>query len=197
MQTNKYLMLMKTYSKLFPTSIFLKVTAVILILPLLKSCDDDEGGNIIWDIVPSDIVVHVVDHNGNNLLLPETPGYINPEEVAIEYKGKTYEYVNTSELEYPCYYTHSTQDNGTRAILCTWYGLHEGHNADDPTLNIGQLAPEDDYRNEQFDIIWPDGRRDRIGFDLFFIWKNDRTDFLYIKNLYLNGNPVETITIEK
>ena len=82
-------------------------------------------------------------------------------------------------------------------MRCIWYGLHEGHNPDDPTLNIGQLRPEDGYRNEQFDIVWPDGSRDRIGFDLFLKWNGDRTDFLYIKNLYLNGNPVETITIVK
>lgn len=190
-------MLMKTDFKLSPASIFLKVAAAILILPSLQGCDDDGGSDIIWDIAPSDIVVHVVDHNGHNLLLPETPGYINPENVAIEYKGKTYEYVNTTEQEYPCYYTHSPQDNGTRAMRCIWYGLHEGHNPDDPTLNIGQLRPEDGYRNEQFDIVWPDGSRDMIGFDLFLKWNGDRTDFLYIKNLYLNGNPVETITIVK
>lgn len=66
-------MLMKTYSKLFPTSIFLKVMAAILILPLLQSCDDDEGGNIIWDIVPSDIVVQWLTTTETTSCYPKRP----------------------------------------------------------------------------------------------------------------------------
>lgn len=187
---------MKTDFRFLSMSAISKIAVAVLMLPLLQSCgDDDPGDDLIWDFMPVDITVFVEDSEGNNLLIPGTPGYINPEDVVVEYGGKTYEYVNTAELEYPCD-SYEEPRPGTRATRCIWYGLHEGHNHDDPSLNIGQFRVEDGYYGEQLEIVWPDGSRDKIVFNLFIFWitkKNPKT----IKNLYLNGEPVDAIVIRK
>lgn len=182
---------------------YLVMAMAVLSLPALQSCDEEEE-TVLWEFVPMDVMVHVVNANGENLLSPETPGYIVPEEVKAKYNGKVYEYgytfvVDGKPVPYRSLSINDTPDSeNTRAIPATWYGLHDGYSGDDlePTINFGTFDPTVGYRNEEFEIVWPDGSSDRIAFDLFIDW-TDEDNPQYVKNLYLNGNPVESIVIVK
>lgn len=182
--------------------IYLLTAAAVLSLPLLCGCNDkEEDEMVIWDFMPSEIVIHVENAAGDNLLLPETAGSIVPEDVKAVYNGKTYDYTYTYvEDGKPVPYQPGAMDDRQKTRECApiWYGLHDGYTEGDyePTINFGQFAPTDNYRNEEFEIVWPDGSRDKIAFDLFINW-DDRNNPQYVKNLYLNGKPVDSIVIVK
>ena len=179
------------------------IAVMALSLTILQGCDEEKDV-VLWEFTPADVMIHVVNANGDNLLSPETPGCIMPEEVEAIYNGKVYEYrytfvVDGKPVPYKPFAINDTPDSEkTREISATWYGLHDGYSGNDlePTINFGTFDPTVGYRNEEFEVVWPDGSRDRIAFDLFVDW-TDKDNPQYVKNLYLNGNPVETIVVVK
>ena len=187
-----------------------------LLIPALQGCDDKETSidNILTDTLACEIVIHVENSNGENLLMPETAGHIVPENVTVNYKGKVYNYTYTYEKDgkpYPFKQNMRWDDPGyedadnrldiknkveTRAYYGTWYGLHDGYTVNwEPTINFGEFSPTSDYHNEEFEVIWPDGSSDKIAFDLYIDRSNGEE--VYTKRLYLNGKPVDTIIIVK
>ena len=187
-----------------------------LLIPVLQGCDDEEAAieNILKDYPACEIVIHVENSNGENLLMPETPGYIVPEDVTANYKGKVYKYTYAYEKDgkpYPFKQNTEWDDPGyekssnnlgikgkteTRVNYGTWYGLHDGYTMNwEPTINFGEFSPNSDYHNEEFEVRWPDGSSDKIAFDLYIDESNGEE--VYTKNLYLNGNPVDAIIIVK
>ena len=206
--------MMKTKFRFLQTSTIAKIATVILVLPLLQGCDDEEAIENMpgrGDFMGCDIVIHVENEDGENLLLPETPGYIDPKDVIVMYKRKKYEFHykymkdgkpypfdrNLGDDD-PWYETSDYpgiwKEKKTR--VHDWQGLYDGYTMNwEPTINFGEFSPTRDYHNEEFEVIWPDGSSDKIAFDLYIDRSNGEE--VYTKRLYLNGKPVDTIIIVK
>ena len=194
----------------------MSAVAVALMI-VLQGCGDEEViENTPGDLRGCDIVIHVENENGENLLQPETQGYIAPEEVFVVYKRKKYEYRYKYEKDgkvYPFERNGHWDDPGyesfegtddiapmrkTRAAI--WTGLHDGYTMDwQPTINFGEFSATknrgEGCHNETFQIVWPDGSSDEIVFDFYLENINGEREF--VKNLYLNGVQVDAIVIVK
>lgn len=97
------------------------IMALVAVLPLtfMVSCSDDDDGDgpekgVMWDIYPVDIIIDIVDAQGNNLLDPDVPGNIVGQELTVDYEGKTY------GTEWNAL---SLSPNQSRMILVEFYGL--------------------------------------------------------------------------
>lgn len=55
---------------------------------LLCSCDNEE---MIWDMAPVNVTIHIQDADGNNLLSPSVSGNLQGKKIIAEYKGEEYE----------------------------------------------------------------------------------------------------------
>lgn len=80
---------------------------LLLLLPLLlAACSDEPGGDVIYDYVPVNFTVKVVNASGQNLLDESVPGNILGEEISVTYKDKTYpmEVVNSGRYYLPYWY---------------------------------------------------------------------------------------------
>lgn len=69
------------------------IAVMALSLTILQGCDEEKDV-VLWEFTPADVMIHVVNANGENLLSPETPGCIVPEEVEAIYNGKVYESID-------------------------------------------------------------------------------------------------------
>lgn len=67
---------------------FLKVLTLLVPIFLLCSCGDDD--DIIWDMVPVNVMVNIQDTNGNNLLSPSVTGNLQGKKIVAEYQGQEY-----------------------------------------------------------------------------------------------------------
>lgn len=80
---------------------------LLLLLPLLlAACSDEPGGDVIYDYVPVNFTVKVVNASGENLLDESVPGNILGEDISVTYKDKTYpmEVVNSGRYYLPYWY---------------------------------------------------------------------------------------------
>lgn len=85
----------------------MKKYLLLLLLPLLlAACSDEPGGDVIYDYVPVNFTVKVVNASGQNLLDESVPGNILGEEISVTYKDKTYpmEVVNSGRYYLPYWY---------------------------------------------------------------------------------------------
>ena len=91
----------------------LTITGIItLVFLLLTSCEDNDNGNIIWDIYPVYSDIYLMDAEGNNLLDPNTSGTLYGKQITVDYNGESFS-VN---------WKPETEDT-TRAYLAVFKGL--------------------------------------------------------------------------
>ncbi|MDE6717707.1 MAG: hypothetical protein K2J70_05905 [Muribaculaceae bacterium] len=78
---------MKIISNSF-NSLLILISAL---LPLLffTACNNDE--NLIWDIAPVNLSIHIKDADGNNMLSPAVAGNLRGKKITAEYRGEEYE----------------------------------------------------------------------------------------------------------
>lgn len=71
---------------------FLRIFSLLVPILLLCSCrDDGDDGNIIRDMQPVNVMVHIQDASGNNLLSPSVTGNLEGKEIVAIYEGQEYE----------------------------------------------------------------------------------------------------------
>lgn len=80
----------------------------------LVGCDKDD--DIIWDIAPAEIIIHLQDRNGNDLLDPTFEGNLVGEPMEVVWDGKSYPAIWTEE-------EYKNDEFGTRAIISIFRGL--------------------------------------------------------------------------
>ncbi|MDE5869985.1 MAG: hypothetical protein K2H18_07110 [Muribaculaceae bacterium] len=108
------------------------VSILIALLPLmwLTSCNNEDDV-IIWDMYPVNVMIHIQDADGNNLLSPNFNGNILGKKIVAIYQGKEY------ELEWD-------NNNKTRYYAPSFTGL---------TLKQGYSETEEGYEpdpNKQY-----------------------------------------------
>ena len=80
---------MKIISDIKPS--FLRILTLIVPILLLCSCGDDEEDELIWDMAPVNVMIHIQDNDGNNLLSPSVSGNLQGKKIVAEYQGEEYE----------------------------------------------------------------------------------------------------------
>ena len=80
---------MKISSNIRP-SLFRLLILMVPIL-LLCACGEDKEEEPIWDMAPVNVMIHIRDNNGNNLLSPDVSGNLHGKKIVAEYHGKEYE----------------------------------------------------------------------------------------------------------
>lgn len=141
---------------------------------LFSSCSKDEGPES--NLSNCEIVLDVVDQNGNDLMDPDTPGSIAGNEIWIEYKGETYPLIN------PIYGKRNPQP-GPVALRYK----NVGYGTQIHKLVFGEFSPNSGYKAESFVIHWADGTSDTITFDCYIL-PEKRDNPAVVNRIYLNGN---------
>ena len=70
---------------------FLRILTLIVPILLLCSCGDDEEEELIWDMAPVNVMIHIQDSKGNNLLSPSVSGNLQGKKIVAEYQDEKYE----------------------------------------------------------------------------------------------------------
>lgn len=153
-----------------------------------------------YDLLPTCIVLNVVDESGNNLIDPEFSGNILGNEITMEHDGKVYERLdNCSEYE----------DIKTKALPpAVFNGLqtyHPKYSPDKMThcLIIGYYDRTSTIERNEYTINWGDGSKDVIAYSQSFQWVADYDEMREVpdsrQNTWLNGTALESnvVTIVK
>lgn len=90
---------MKSYSNRRP-SLLLLLTLVASLLSF-TSCEEDD--DMIYDYMPVEVMVHIQDAEGNNLLSPTVAGNLRGKKIVALYEGEEYE-LNWDSAEPSRYY---------------------------------------------------------------------------------------------
>ena len=80
---------MKILSNIKPS--FLRILILIIPILLLCSCGNDEEEELIWDMAPVNVMIHIQDSNGHNLLSPSVSGNLQGKKIVAEYQDEKYE----------------------------------------------------------------------------------------------------------
>ena len=80
---------MKILSNIKPS--FLRILILIIPILLLCSCGNDEEEELIWDMAPVNVMIHIQDSKGNNLLSPSVSGNLQGKKIVAEYQDEKYE----------------------------------------------------------------------------------------------------------
>lgn len=161
----------------------ISVMGVLMIAMLClfgTGCTKDDSEMLEWDVAPVEVIIRVVDAQGNDLLNPNTPGTIAHNKITAEYEGKNYEM--------------DTVANKPRAILPIFYGLYceKPKTSDEYLLYFGELDGAETFQKE-VTIDWKDGTKDVI--TILNVWKvidpYSKNGVFLERKVQLNGKEVD------
>ena len=175
---------MKILSNIKPS--FLRILILIIPILLLCSCGNDEEEELIWDMAPVNVMIHIQDSKGNNLLSPSVSGNLQGKKIVAEYKGEEYE-------------LNWNASKGTRFYMPFFSGLtlqagytqSGDHFEPDQNKNYLSFGEFDGAQNQDITIsLHIDGYPDRwiISVSHSIKWKGNTP--LVTNTATLNGNPM-------
>lgn len=154
---------------------------------VFSGCGNDD--DIIWDISPAQIVVRLVDRDGNNLLDPNVRGNWVNSSLSMAY----------DDVVYPAIWNINDLTGFSRAYLANFYGLvwpgMWGTNASSSyVLKFGEFQGEDNKIIDATFMVEPLNCVYEIRYVHKFVWKNKTPHF--DDHIYLNGKEYEGNTVE-
>lgn len=163
-------------------NIFTAVLLCSLCFSALIGCEQKDGDGpipgMIYDVLPFEITINVVDEAGNCLLDPSMDNTLADTPVCAVYDGQEY-----------------IKDALTKEIKPDFKGLYTFQNDDGSyCLKFGELKRDENYYKEIV-LIWNSGARcDTILMDHDFWWEGH--DMCFSTKLGLNGSePMESETV--
>lgn len=158
----------------------------------LIGCDKDE--DIIWDFYPAEILIHLQDRNGNDLLDPTFEGNLLGEPMEAAWEGKLYPAIWTKEEYYG-------PEQESRAYLplfrgLAWSGIWESKPGGLYALEFGEF---DGAKDQHIKITFQYEKINTV-FEIELIhtvkWKHNRpkvTNTIIYQGKKIDGNEVTII----
>ncbi len=146
--------------------LFFRFLVFSISLFAIASCSkDDDNDDIIWDIVPSNVIIKLMDESSNNLLDPNVEGNWVGEELYLTFNGEIYpvdwEYDGTygeTRMILP-YFTGLTWTGNLRWAETKYYWLQfgefsgEGKHDMSLSLTVPALNSQYDFKFTH-ELIW-------------------------------------------
>lgn len=124
-----------------------------ILLTIMSATSFSSCEPMIWDIIPMNIYIDVMNANGKSLLDSITPDNFVGKEITAEWKDETYVADTISLLE---------KEVLTRLYPGVMHGLMYVTKNDRPMLYFGELNGHATYNDEPLTLYWPDGSTDII-----------------------------------
>ena len=158
---------------------------------LFVACDNEGGGDVIWDIAPVELSIFITDGEGNDLLDSTFQDNLI-KDITVSYQDDIYPVMTERE-----YYEKQYGNNQTRAYMPQFYGLilrqywsHTTFTNGNFELVFGEFNGEENIDKREITLNLPDGRQAILSYKNSFKWKsngdpNKSTVF------YLNGQELK------
>lgn len=144
----------------------------VLAMSLLAACDNDNGGDVIWDVVPVEFNIFITDADGHDLLDSTYQSNLLAD-LTVNYQQQTYPVMNEREA-------HEKMQSLTRAYMPFFYGLvlrrywsSLTSTYEDYQLVFGEFDGTENVDRREIVLCHADGSQARLAYKNSFKWKSD------------------------
>ena len=170
---------------------YLWMSALILTIAGLSSCDSEGGSGVIWDIAPIEFSVFITDSQGHDLLDSAIQNNLI-KDITVVYEGETYPVENERDL-----YEKRMSDAKTRVYLADFKGLilykywsHKTFTSGDYVIRFGEFSGDESIGLREIILNLPNGIQANLAYRNNFSWKAsgnpDKNTQFYLNGLELN-----------
>lgn len=141
---------------------FLSAITMLVSMAACSKDDDMPDDDVIWDIAPADIIIQLVDEEGNNLLDPKVEGNWIDEPMWVECRDEAYgvewarqELTPQTRAYLPHFYGAQWSGIWSDKVYSIYIGEFDGASSQDLKLTFGITAINTVYEFEFYHrLVW-------------------------------------------
>lgn len=166
-----------------------KTISALLLMTIMMGLSGCNNDDVIWDIYPANIIVKIVDEEGQNLLDPDVEGNRVGCPMSMTYDGETYSAIwDREELNRESRYYMAS----FRGLI--WEGILDSSSPASHKLSFGEFQGDTDHTIDATFTVEGTGKVYVIRYEHKFKWKGKKPysdDHIYLDGKKYDGNTIE------